>query len=258
MNNTITLLVTIICAVQGMAQIITFDDQGFANGQSIGNPYTITNNGEVFRFTITSSSATTQHRYQTTENSCTSTGLSHITAGTFSATAWTIETVSGNEIDLGTIRFDNVFQCFAFEYNLTIEGFKDNLSTGSQSFTTNGLNSIFTPNSSFDDVDKIVIISTDLGNLGIDDINWTASTLHNDEFVFEDNVKLDINKSLNVITIISNSQVELKKHVMYSISGVKIVSGRESIIDTSSLVSGIYVLKLNFNKGVMVKKVIIT
>jgi len=156
--------------------IITFDDQGFTDTQSIGNPYSITNNGETFTFTITpsNSSQTTSHRYQTQENSCSSSGLSHITAGTVPATSWTIETSSGNEINLGTVRFDNPFSCFSFSYSLTIEGFKDNLSTGTQSFTVAGINSIFTPNSNFDDVDKIVISATDLGNLGIDDINWES------------------------------------------------------------------------------------
>lgn len=64
-----------------------------------------------------------------------------------------------------------------FSYSLTIEGFKNNVSTGSQLFTVTGLNSIFTSNSSFDDVDKIVITASDLANLGIDDINWTLNPL---------------------------------------------------------------------------------
>ena len=169
----VTLFISITCYCQ--TSTITFDDQGHTNNQSIGNPYTIVNNGESFKFTITSSSATTQHRYQTAETSCSSTGISHITAGTFSATSWTIETTSGNEINLGNIKFNNVFSCFSFSYVLSIEGFKNNVSTGSQSFTVAGLNSIFSSNSSFNDVDKVVISSSDLANLGIDDINWEPS-----------------------------------------------------------------------------------
>lgn len=258
MRYIVAFLIIIIWAVKSTAQIITFDDQGYTNSQNLGNPYTIVNNGESFLFTISgSTNPATQHRYITQENSCSSSGLGHITAGTFSATTWTIETVSGNEIDLGTIRFDNVFQCFAFEYSLTIEGFKDNVSTGSQSFTTNGLNSIFTPNASFDNVDRIVITSTDLANLGIDDINWTASTLHNEEFVFEDGVKLFIDQSSNFIRIISNNQLKFKSYAMYSISGMEIVRGRENNISTSAFTRGIYILKLNFDKGIVARKIII-
>ena len=112
--------------------IITFDDQGFTDGQSIGNPYSIANDGEFFMFTITpiNGAQTTSHRYQTQETSCGSGGLSHITAGSFSASTWTIETTSGNEINLVRMRFNNVFSCFGgFSYSLTVEGFKDNISS---------------------------------------------------------------------------------------------------------------------------------
>ncbi len=155
---------------------ITFDDQGFTDGQSIGNPYSIANNGETFMFTITTNNPaqTTSHRYQTQDTNCNDTGLSHITAGTFSTSTWTIETTSGNEINLGTVKFNNIFSCFSFNYSLTLEGFKDNVSTGTQAFTVTGVNSIFTSNSNFDDVDKIVITASDLANLGIDDINWES------------------------------------------------------------------------------------
>lgn len=157
------------------AQIITFDDQGYTNNQALGNPYSINNAGETFIFTIVpSGSGPTDNIYRTDENSCGSSGLGHLYAGNFSATRWTIETSSGNEIDLRTIRFDNVFSCFSFSYNLTIEGFKNGNSTGTQGVTVSGLNTIFNSNSSFDDVDVIVITASDLANLGIDDIEFSV------------------------------------------------------------------------------------
>jgi len=258
MRVIIVFLIMMIWAVKSTAQIITFDDQGYTNSQLLGNPYTVINNGETFLFTISgSTNSTTQHRYITQENSCSSNGLSHITAGTFSATTWTIETISGNEIDLGTIRFDNVFSCFAFEYNLNIEGYKNNVSTGSQSFTTNGLNSIFSSNASFNDVDKIIITSSDLANLGIDNINWTISTLHNEEFVLDDAVNLEMDLSSNFIRIKSSNQVEFKNYTLYNISGAKIIGGVDTEISTASLTSGVYILKLDFDRGVIDKKIII-
>lgn len=254
MKSTITLFMTIMLSVNITAQIITFDDQGYTNSQQLGNPYTIVNNGETFLFTISgSTNSTTQHRYVTQESSCSSTGLGHITAGTFPATTWTIETASGNEINLGTIRFDNVFSCFSFEYSLIIEGFKDNLSTGSQSFTTNGLNSVFSSNSSFDEVDKIMISASDLGNLGIDDINWTMATLSNDAFLSEDEVTFDINSDF--IKIRFNNQLVFNNYTIYNLTGAEVSSGEQSEIYTATLASGIYILKLNFDKGIVTKKV---
>ena len=154
---------------------ITFDDQGHTDGTSYGNPYTIVNGSETFRFTI-SGGAPTSHVYRTTESFCGNSGFNHMTAGNSLQTTWTIETLSGNEINLGTIDFDNYFTCFAFTYQLTIEGFKDGASTGTQTFAVSpGFNNVFNSNASFDDVDRIVISATDVGNLGIDDINWTSA-----------------------------------------------------------------------------------
>ncbi len=169
-------LLIFLCIQCISGQVITFDDQGHTPGQALSNPYNITNNGETFSFTL-SGGVATNHIYRTIENSCGSAGMSHIYSGNFPQTTWTIATTSGNQIELGTISFDNVFSCFSFEYSLTIEGFKDNASTGTQAFTVPGLNSIFTPNSNFDDVDKIVITASDLGQLGIDNINWALSSL---------------------------------------------------------------------------------
>ncbi|MFC2186461.1 T9SS type A sorting domain-containing protein [Fulvivirgaceae bacterium LMO-SS25] len=154
---------------------INFDGQGYVDDQEIGNPYTISNNGESFRFTI-SGGVTTSHRYRTSDTwGCGYTGFGDLTAGTNSATNWTMETVSGNEIDLGTIKFNNLFGCYSFTYSLTIEGFRNNSSTGTQTFSVTGMNSVFTSNSNFNDVDKIVITGADLSNLGMDDINWTST-----------------------------------------------------------------------------------
>ncbi|MFK8059139.1 MAG: leucine-rich repeat protein [Polaribacter sp.] len=155
------------------SNVITFDTQGHTSGQILSNPYTITDGSETFSFTISGGSAT-NHIYRTSEPSCGASGMSHIYSGNTSQTTWTIETTSGNEIDLGNIRFDNVFACFSFTYNLTIEGFKNNVSTGSQSHSVSNVNSIFTSNANFNNVDKIVITASDLGNLGIDDINWES------------------------------------------------------------------------------------
>ncbi len=173
-NLLLICLVFLFGKLSTFAQTITFDDQGYTNNQALGNPYSIINNGETFLFTVSNGGApnATDNIYRTDENSCGASGLGHLYAGNFSATTWTIETSSGNEINLGRVRFDNIFPCFSFSYSLTIEGFKNSVSTGTQTLTVSGLNSVFTSNSSFDDVDRIVITAMDLANLGIDDIEF--------------------------------------------------------------------------------------
>ncbi|MEP4780543.1 MAG: carboxypeptidase, partial [Algibacter sp.] len=171
-------VLTIFGGFSSTAQLITFDDQGHADLAFLGNPYTIGNGGETFIFTLSNGGAAiaANHRYRTTDlEGCNNTDLSYLRGGNSTATTWTIETSSGNELNLNEVRFLNLYECYNFDYVLTITGFKNTVSTGSQPFTVTNSNSVFTPNASFDDVDKIVITTAvDLGNIGIDDINWGA------------------------------------------------------------------------------------
>ncbi len=245
------LIFSLLFSFLSYSQLITFDDQGHVDGNEYGNPYMITNNGETFIFTISGvTGGPTSHRYRTTDIfGCGNTGFNHLSSGTFSATTWTIETQSGNEIDLGTIRFDNFFLCFAFSYELTIEGFKNNLSTGSQTFTVSGMNSIFTPNSNFDDVDRIVVSCADLGNLGIDNINWVISPLSSDSFSLNKGLKVFPNPVSEKFSISGLS--EATEYSIFNLLGVEIKKGKISETDeiqTNDLISGVYLLKLNNKK----------
>lgn len=255
-----TISLIILASYTSIAQVITFDDQGHVDNTSYGNPYTISNNGETFVFTVSGvTGGPTSHRYRTTDPfGCGNTGLSHLSSGSFGATTWTIETQSGNQIDLGTIRFDNFFQCYSgFAYDLSIEGFKNNVSTGTQQLTVPNMNTIFNPNSNFNDVDRIVITCADLGNLGIDDITWSASTLDVPSFSIENSVTVYQDESSNVLKIVTVDGIQLLSYTIYTISGNKIANGKAVEISTASFTNGIYILKLDFNKGSIVEKVII-
>ncbi|MEZ4778739.1 MAG: leucine-rich repeat domain-containing protein [Flavobacteriaceae bacterium] len=61
----------------------------------------------------------------------------------------------------------------------------------------------------------------------------------------------------NTLQIMSDNNLQLQDYTMYSISGVEIIKGKESSIATSTFTSGIYILKLNFDKGTIVKKVVV-
>ncbi|TXD64452.1 hypothetical protein [Polaribacter glomeratus] len=168
-----TLHLIFLLVFSGLGQTITSDVQGHTNGQSLANPCRIVNNSETFWFTLFGG-ATTNHFYRTAEGSCGGGGLSHIYSRRIAQTTWPIEPASGNEVDLGSMRFDNVFACFVFNFDLSVKDFKNNVSTETQTFSVTGINSIFTSNSNFNDVEKIIISSSNLGNLGINNINWVA------------------------------------------------------------------------------------
>lgn len=253
-------VVAIFSVYSSNAQVITFDDQGYVDNGSYGNPYTISNNGETFVFTVSGvTGGPTSHRYRTTDPyGCGNTNFDHISSGLYGATTWTIETQSGNQIDLSSIRFDNFFQCYSgFAYDLTIEGFKDNVSTGIQQLTVSDMNTVFNPNSNFDDVDRIVITCADLGNLGIDDITWSASTLDVPSFSIENSVTLYHDVSSNILKIVTVDGVQLLNYTLYTISGNKITSGKAVEISTASFAIGVYILKLDFDKGSTIKKIVL-
>lgn len=200
----IVFLFTLFIWNHSTAQLITFDDQGHFDEQSLPNPYTILNGGETFSFTIANGG--NPHQYSSADAFCGNALSGHLRAGTVQATSWTIATQSGNEINLGTIRFDNIFTCFSFTYNLTIEGFKDGGSTGVQALTVTGSNTTFTSNASFDDVDEIVITSSDLGYLGIDNINWTLVGLPVELVSFLGSVESDkVNLNWSTATELNNN-----------------------------------------------------
>ncbi|NQY29440.1 MAG: leucine-rich repeat domain-containing protein [Flavobacteriaceae bacterium] len=58
----------------------------------------------------------------------------------------------------------------------------------------------------------------------------------------------------DAINITHSNSIRLENYTIYSISGAKVTTGTESNIDTNYLSSGIYILKLDFDKGTVIKK----
>lgn len=83
----------------------------------------------------------------------------------------------------------------------------------------------------------------------------TEDALSIDEFELAKAVK--VITTTDAIKIVTNHSLQLQDYSMYSISGVEISRGKESYISTNAFASGIYILKLNFDKGIVTKKVII-
>ena len=251
------LTISFFSTFYGISQIINFDDQGLSNFDYVGNPYSITNNGETFIMTITNGGATVaDHRYRTTDTEgCGNTSLSYIRIANASADAWTIETQSGNRINLGSIRFLNMWGCPTYgNYSIpiTVEGFQNNVSTGTQSITVTNGNTTFNSNSNFDDVDKIVITGTDILGLGIDDINWVISTLSIGDASLNEKFQIFPNPSSDFIQITNFN--ESKAYSIHNVLGAEIVNGNiinNNKIDIRSLKRGIYFLR--FENGYTTK-----
>lgn len=83
----------------------------------------------------------------------------------------------------------------------------------------------------------------------------TEDALSVDEFDLATSVK--VVTATHAVKIISDYSLQLQDYTMYSISGIEIVTGKESTISTSTFASGIYILKLNFDRGAVVRKIII-
>ena len=83
----------------------------------------------------------------------------------------------------------------------------------------------------------------------------TEDALSIDEFELANSVK--VITYADAINIVSDNSLQFQDYTMYSISGMEMVRGKESTISTSTFASGIYILKLNFDRGAVVRKVII-
>jgi len=71
---------------------------------------------------------------------------------------------------------------------------------------------------------------------------------------FELTNDIAILNTTDAITVTHSNSIKLEAYTIYSISGAKVTTGKENNIDTNYLSSGIYILKLDFNKGTVIKK----
>ncbi|MFD2562923.1 leucine-rich repeat domain-containing protein [Aquimarina rubra] len=82
-----------------------------------------------------------------------------------------------------------------------------------------------------------------------------GGTLSISEFELANNIAI-INTTEG-IQITADNDTRLQDYTIYALSGAKISVGNELNINTASLTTGVYLLKLDFDKGTMVKKIVI-
>lgn len=96
---------------------------------------------------------------------------------------------------------------------------------------------------------------TDAGALWTGFNPVTEDALSVDEFQLQNAVKIITNP--DSLTIKTANSLQLNSYELYSITGAKIKTGTSIHIATSTIAKGIYILKLDFNQGTLVKKVLI-
>lgn len=82
----------------------------------------------------------------------------------------------------------------------------------------------------------------------------TEPTLSISDFEVTNDIK--VITTTEAFKIVAPDSLQLQNYTVYSISGYEIASGIENEIPTTTLTKGIYVLKLNFDKGIVMKKVV--
>ncbi|MFP4845570.1 leucine-rich repeat domain-containing protein [Winogradskyella sp. PE311] len=96
---------------------------------------------------------------------------------------------------------------------------------------------------------------TDSGALWTDFNPVSEDALSIDDFELAMDIKV-ITTSY-ALEVTSSDSVRLENYSIFSLSGAKIATGTESEISTASISKGIYILKLDFDRGIVVKKVLI-
>ncbi|WP_282043108.1 leucine-rich repeat domain-containing protein [Winogradskyella flava] len=98
--------------------------------------------------------------------------------------------------------------------------------------------------------------TTDMGALwtGFNPVTEDAS-LSTSDFELVNDIKVITTSS--EIKVITSNTVILENYTIYSISGAKIKEGIESTIGIDAISNGIYIIELNFDKGTLVKKVVL-
>jgi hypothetical protein len=83
----------------------------------------------------------------------------------------------------------------------------------------------------------------------------TEDALSVDEFQLQHVVKIITNPES--LTITSTNSLQLNSYTLYTITGAKIHTGASTEISTSTMSKGIYILALDFDQGMLIKKVMI-
>ncbi len=97
--------------------------------------------------------------------------------------------------------------------------------------------------------------TTDAGALWTNFGTVTEGTLSTSNFELDNDIILYTTN--DIIKMSFSNQLSLESYTLYNLSGVQVSTGKETNISTSSLANGIYILKLDFDTGTLIKKIAI-
>jgi len=196
-------------------------------------------------------------------------GLTTIANGVFGINELTAITIPDNITSIGEYAFfQNLLTEIVFHEDIT--------SIGSQAFQDNLLTDVFSESlipptittdggsqDTFDDRSMIDlhipegttnVYVTNAGALWTG-FNTVTEILGTSDFALDNAIK--IVTSENKVSVVFSNNIKLQNYTVYGLSGAKIATGNATEISTTSFASGVYVIKLDFNKGTLVKKVLV-
>lgn len=111
---------------------------------------------------------------------------------------------------------------------------------------------------------SVIHLHIPAGKMGIyvtnPDALWTGfnqvtedALLSKSDFELENDIK--IITTPNSVQVLAADSVRLEKYSLFTIAGIKVASGNSNEIITSTFAKGFYILKLNFDKGSVSKKI---
>ena len=239
----------------------------------INIPETVTNNGIMYNVTVVGDNAFAFQSPQTSSKIL----RSNITSAKLSTNARSNTIFSGNKLTSVTFPNtltkigDNSFSDNELS-NIIIPNSVENI--GQNAFSGNQITSVVAegttpptlePNS-FQNNNGITLTIPAGTSQAYTNASWTTNTAIN--IVIENDTTLStedfsLNNLVSFIQSSSNIEIQapsgirLENYSIYSISGSNVQNGTTTIISTESLDTGVYILQNNFNKGILVEKIII-
>lgn len=235
------LLFNFLCLIS-FAQTINFDAESFVESQDFGSNTYI--NGNVRIILSAGNWYEDIDDGESVSNALTAlhyTGLETVT----------LETIDGTEFGFQSFFHNGYGSAFINK----IEGFKNTVSTGTK--TTGFVDGVNTLGGLiFNDVDKVVITSNSGFFSVFDSFVLGAPTLGLEKELLENSISIFPNPVNSELTIKTNT-VKIQQVVLYDLIGksIKQFDVEKENVDFSAITAGIYMLKLQTDKGVLVKKI---
>ncbi|MGJ8685495.1 MAG: leucine-rich repeat domain-containing protein [Nonlabens sp.] len=172
--------------------------------------------------------------------------VSTIGLGAFGFNQLTSVTFPSSVTNIGAVAFFNNLLTDVTSLAIT----PPNVTTGTNdTFDTRGnINLHIPPGTSADYVTNSGALWINFNMVAEDALSSSDFELDNDIILYTSN---------NFIKLSFSNQIEFEKYTLYNMAGSQVAQGIESEIYTNSFANGIYIVKLDFDKGTVVKKVVI-